>query len=48
MPVGGKRAGAGRPKGPATRVLSVRVPAADYERLRLAVLALVARLTGGR
>lgn len=41
---GGKRLGAGRPKGAPTRVLSVRVPELDYERLRLAVLALVGRM----
>lgn len=43
-PRGGKRPGAGRPKGPPTRVLSVRVPAKHYAYLKGVVLALVAKL----
>jgi hypothetical protein len=43
-PRGGKRPGAGRPRKPATRVLSFRVPSADYDRLRAAVLDLLAKL----
>lgn len=44
MPHGGKRPGAGRPRKPPTRVLSFRVPAAEYERVRYAVASLLARL----
>jgi hypothetical protein len=43
---GGQRKGAGRPKGVPTRILSIRVPSAHYDRLRAAVRELVARLLG--
>lgn len=43
-PRGGKRPGAGRPQGPPTVVLSVRVPKRLYKRLRVAVLELVAKI----
>lgn len=45
MPHGGKRKGAGRPKGEPTKVLSVRVPERLYDRIRAAVLKLVERMS---
>lgn len=44
MPPGGKRAGAGRPKGPPTKVLCVRVPVSEYDWLLPKVGRYVKRL----
>lgn len=44
MAPGGKRKGAGRPKGRPTKVLSVRVPAEHHDYLKSVLLALVSRL----
>lgn len=42
---GGKRPGAGRPKGEETRVLSTRVPARLYDEIRAAVIKLVTKMS---
>lgn len=48
MPPGGKRKGAGRPKGPPTKVLSVRVPAEHHAYLKAVVLGLLEKLSPKR